>query len=400
MTYQWQGPRVLDIKEVDMSEHNIKSDVNIDGVITVSGTISGASLLGDGSNILNASPDASDYLQTTDTDISIFGFADPDADLTADSDILLPTQAAVKGYIDKYYLSGTTRGFVAGGVTAIETDTDSIETYPFSTNVLSTSHGTLSSERSGGSASSSETEGFIAGGQNLSGTPTLTAEISKTTFSTGGATADHGDVITSRLYTSGNSGVAHGYVAGGIITSTRQDIIEKFPYATASSSADHGDLSETKYYGCNQEDGTYCYHSSGTTASVWTNVVERWLESSNTTATDLLDLSVAKTGQPAGLSTSQKGYTMGGSQSSSVASNVCDYFVFATTATAVDFGDLSVGRNQVSGSYGDYKGFMNGGFSGSLYYSTLDSVSFASNSVAVSHGDLITAKHSTMGLQG
>jgi len=394
------GLIVLVTKGVNVSELRIKSDLNIDGTLTTSGIISGAVLLGDGSNILNPAGSAPDYLQTTDTDISVFSFVDTDPTLSGDSDTKLPTQAAVKAYIDSFYFTSKTKGYVAGGVSASLTDTDAIESYLFSSNVTSTSHGTLSSQRNGGSTSSSSTDGFIAGGEDLSGTPTLTAEISKTTFATGGATSDHGDVITSRLYTSGNSGVTDGYVAGGIITATRQNIIEKFPYATASSSADHGDLTDTVYQGCNQEDGTYCYYSGGTTASVWTNVVQRWLESSNTTATDLLDLSVAKTGQPAGLSTSTRGYTCGGSQSGSIASNVCDYFVFATTATAVDYGDLSVGRNQVSGSYNDYNGYMNGGFSGAIYYSTLDTISFSSNSVAKDHGDLSVAKHSTMGMQG
>jgi hypothetical protein len=69
--------------------------------------------------------------------------------------------------------------------------------------------------------------------------------------------------------------------------------------------------------------------------------------------------------------------------------NTIQYITIATTGNATDFGDLTVGRRQVSGCSSSLRGVFAGGFNG---LNVIDYVTIASTGNATDFGDLTTGR--------
>lgn len=87
------------------------------------------------------------------------------------------------------------------------------------------------------------------------------------------------------------------------------------------------------------------------------------------------------------------GFTAGGNDGSPppAETNVIDKFPFANELTAVDHGDLTAARRQLSGHSSDTQGFVSGGYYAPASPTTLNIIetfTFASASNATDHGDL------------
>ena len=128
-------------------------------------------------------------------------------------------------------------------------------------------------------------------------------------------------------------------------------------------------------------------------SSVRTNVIDYVTISTPSNAVDFGDLTVARNNL-ASCSDGTYGLFGGGYNS-----NVIDYVTIATTGNAIDFGDLTVGRYDLAscsdGTYGLFGGGRNSGFS-----NVIDYVTIATPGNATDFGDLTVARDGVASCSG
>ena len=226
--------------------------------------------------------------------------------------------------------------------------------------------------------------GYTSGGRNSTSPPEVTNRIDKFPFATNANATDVGDLTLERRAVTGQSSDVSGYTSGGYPSGgyvppgipPSVNIIDKFPFAADANATDVGDLLSRRNSLAGQSSSVSGYVSGSS------NVIEKFPFASNGNATDVGDLTVGRSG--AGQSSTENGYTSGGSSS-----NVIDKFPFATDANATDVGDLTVGRVQSAGQSSSTNGYTSGGNPGpGSLGGIIDKFPFASNSNATDVGDL------------
>ena len=268
----------------------------------------------------------------------------------------------VPGTIPQSPLYGTVAGYVSGGnVPPAPGFRNTIDKFPFATAGLSTDVGDLTQARSRPSGQSSTTHGYTSGG----GTPTRTNVIDRFPFATNANASDVGDLTSIKGGTSGQSSTTNGYTSGGYnpITFQGTNTIDKFPFASNTNASDVGDLTILMDVACGQSSSTNGYTSGGygVPASVGTNTIDKFPFAADTNSTDVGDLTVLRAAA-AGQSSSFEGYISGGMllPSFSSPSNTIDKFPFATNANASDVGDLVWGRQRTTGISSGDSGYIAG----------------------------------------
>ena len=154
-----------------------------------------------------------------------------------------------------------------------------------------------------------------------------------------------------------------------------------------------GKLYATDFQGFGSFQGTVAGFNSGGYIPVnqVQNTIDKFPFTSDTNATDVGDITVAR-GSVAGTSSTESGYTSGGTSNS----NVIDKFPFANNKNATDVGNLTQGRYRVSGQSSSISGYASGGEPGPS--NVIDKFPFATDTNATDVGNLTTDKQFTAGI--
>lgn len=306
----------------------------------------------------------------------------------------------------KSHFQGQVAGYTSGGQTgAIPGDSNTIDRFPFATNANATDFGDLSSARVSVTGQSSTVSGYTSGG-------TLSNQIDKFPFATNITATDIGDLTSARALSAGQSSTVSGYTSGGDAPtpgSPHINIIDKFPFATDANATDVGDLTVSRLSGAGQSSTDSGYTSGGTGPSPGTtNTIDKFPFATNANATDVGDTDVNNSSTrfgSAGQSSGINGYISGGSGVIAPSPiNYIEKFPFATNANAKDVGDLTNNRMWAAGQSSVASGYTSGGGAPfpsptPSFNNTIDKFPFATDANATDVGDLSSGRQQTTGQQ-
>ena len=240
-------------------------------------------------------------------------------------------------------------GYTMGGQYPHNTTINLIDKFPFAiSGSSSTDVGDLTSVKLQLGSQSSKTHGYASGGRTPSISPGYLNEIERFPFAADENAVDVGDMLGTFYQTGGNSGITHGYQAGGI-GQTYSNVIEKFPFAAATTtSSDVGDLTLARYGAVATNSETHGYSSGGiypspppTYSTSSTNIIEKFPFATDTNGSDVGDLSQSR-GRGSKASSTTNGYNAGGHSAPPFSNkNTIDKFPFASDANATDVGNLT-----------------------------------------------------------
>ena len=130
-------------------------------------------------------------------------------------------------------------GFLMGGAPNTISD---IQKWPFASDGNSVSVGNLLNVNHSGAGASSNTHGYVSGGNP---TPNNAQVIQKYPFAiSSGTSTDVGDLAENQFRNSGISSTDNGYSVGGYYPNSpygiRSDTIQKYPFASDANATDAG----------------------------------------------------------------------------------------------------------------------------------------------------------------
>lgn len=242
---------------------------------------------------------------------------------------------------------GNTKGFHAGGFnTSSPTSPGQAATYiasfPYASGTpltdtsysLSLSRRYIQNEMVG-----DRTYAYYLGGQgNLSPTG-LVNTIDKHPETVDANATDVGDLLSVQYYGSATSSPTHGYVAGGF-TPSASNVIQKVSFSSDGNSTDVGDLIATTAYGSGAASSTHGYNN-GAGYPANSNIIQKYPFAADGDATDTADLLAAKSGA-GGATSSTHAYLAGGAAPGTT--DQIEKFSFAVETDASDVGNLSKAR--------------------------------------------------------
>ena len=271
--------------------------------------------------------------------------------------------------------------------------------------------------------------GYVCGGTS---TGPLTKDIQRWAYASDTNATDVGDLQCDpvvynssgtnigkglRYYGSTNMSATYGYSNGGnvpqynnsggayAIGSTKRN--EKFSFASLGTATSIADLRKhmATQSSCNTSTHGYCaggYISSNNTPSysffaataptAGYEDIDKFAYASDAATVDTTANLTVGRANAMGLSSLTHGYVCGGSTYIPAGGvNIIDKFPFASSANAVDHGDLiggSTTMKQCGGSASTTHGYTHGGYD-TDFVNTIQSFAFSSNTTASDHGDLI-----------
>jgi len=265
-------------------------------------------------------------------------------------DLINPTQSPGS-------CSSSTRGIFAGGnITPLTPSrTNTIQYITISSTGDAVDFGDLSVGKNSLSACSSSTRGIFAGGRNPTPATTFFNVIEYITISSTGNAQDFGDLSVGKQRLSACSSSTRGVFGGGSTTtpaSTQFNTIEYITISSTGNAQDFGDLSVGKFNLSACSSSTRGVFGGGLDAApTYLNTIEFITISSTGDAVDFGDLSIPNSGMGA-CSSSTRGVFGGGitpTPAPATRTNVIEYITILTQGNAIDFGDLTVGRNGAGG---------------------------------------------------
>lgn len=318
--------------------------------------------------------------------------------------------ASSNGYIE--ILSPTlSHGYAAGGIASIPAPAQSgtIEKFPFAVDANAVDVGDLSQQVRGAAGISSSTNGHVVGGQLA--TPILiqisVGRIDRFPFAVDTGATYIGELVTKRIFPSGQQSSSHGYASGGQqnIPPTPAflvNVIEKFPFSAVDYviATDVGDLTQARFGASGISSSTNGYATAGGPPNV--TRIDKFPFSADTNSTYIADITQARRVAAGSFSTTH-GYTSGGGDPLGPVffSDVIDRFPFAIDENALDVGDLSVARRTVNGVSSSTHGYSIGGASNGVpHVNIIDKFLFAATANATDVGDLTQARIDPSGNQG
>jgi len=145
------------------------------------------------------------------------------------------------------------RGYNVGDIT----DKTMMNRYPTVSPGNATDVGNLATPRFWGAGSSSETDGYVIGGE----TPADTNKIEKFPFASESSSNQPATILAVNRSQHGHQGETHIYVSGGI---SNADVIQKFTYAADTPATDVGELATpNSMHGGTSATTGYGYLTSG-----------------------------------------------------------------------------------------------------------------------------------------
>jgi len=201
--------------------------------------------------------------------------------------------------------SSSTNGYTSGGFAPPRSNV--IDKFPFASDANATDVGDLTFARSGVAGQSSNTNGYTCGGYVTSPStdPSNYSIIDKFPFASDANATDVGDMTTVRnSATGGQSSESSGYITGGNIpgpTPVRANIIEKFSFASDGNTTDVGDLTEGRYASAGQSSSDNGYTSGGVPVASYSFMftIDKFPFATDSNATDVGDLTQGRR-KPAG----------------------------------------------------------------------------------------------------
>jgi len=296
-------------------------------------------------------------------------------------------------------LTGGARGVFGGGQAA---NTNTIDFITISSTGNAVDFGDLTQARLGLEAFASTTRGVFAAGYPFPSAVVGTIE-SITISSTGNAINSGFNLATVRVYFSAFSNSIRGIVAGGLTTGSIGSETNTLEYVTISSlsnSIDFGDLSAAKPYTAAIASSTRGIIGGGNTysAPVITriNVIDHVTIMSTGNAVDFGDLSQARNNLSA-CASSTRG-VFGGGYIASANVNTLDFVTMSSLGNAVDFGDLVVTREGGAAFSSPTRGIFAAGVSGPANTNAIDYITISTLGNAADFGDRTEAKNKVAGL--
>jgi hypothetical protein len=297
---------------------------------------------------------------------------------------------------------GSTSGYTSGGTDSVPESIiyNTIDKFPFSSDANATDVGDLTQASYDVTGQSSADNGYTSGGLVVGLQPPITNTIDKFPFAVDANATDVGDLTRATRESAGQSSTENGYTSGGQDTGTgsSDNVIEKFPFSTDANATDVGDLTQARRSIQAGQSSSENGYTSGGSAPGFTNVIDKFPFSTDANATDVGDLTVAKTNS-SGQSSSNNGYTSGG-QDPSAAIDIIEKFPFSSDANASDVGDLTQAISGSAGASSVDNGYTAGGFAPPPgYVNTIDKFPFSTDANATDVGDLTQIRESAAGQQ-
>jgi hypothetical protein len=236
--------------------------------------------------------------------------------------------------------------------------------------------------------------GVFAGG--YTGTPTFTIfnVIEYITISSTGNAQDFGDLSANNRGSGSCSSSTRGVFGGGFAPAAT-NIIEYITISSTGNVVDFGDLSVGKnsLSACSSSTrGVFGGGITPTPATTFLNTIEYITISSTGNVVDFGDLSVGKFNLSA-CSSSTRGVFGAGVTPTPATTylNTIEYITISSTGNVVDFGDLSVGNWGPTSCSSATRGIFAGGYNTSTaYINTIEYITLSSLGNAINFGDLIT----------
>ena len=296
---------------------------------------------------------------------------------------------------------GSTCGFVAAGRIAPPPGaTKVIDAFPLANITNGSNVGELSSFGDSGrgrkaTPHSDTTHGYMSGGYGDPSPGANQDEIHRFPFASPNSSSDVGDLITAGSIASGTSSQTHGYVSGG---QPARDTIEKFPFASSGNASDVGEMTQTHQGAVGITSFDFGYTAGNYLGGSHFNRIERFPFSSDNDSSDVGDLPCNVCG-PAGVNSKTHGYAAGGRQNNpGLGCNFIQKFPFASSTNATDIGNLSQQRHDPSGVSSETEGVVAGGCQPGII-AAIETFPFATDTDAQSVGSLNTARHHATGHQ-
>ena len=195
---------------------------------------------------------------------------------------------------------------------------------------------------------------------------------------------------------------SHAYFAGArdLISGSVGSTIAKFSFAHDEEVSYPGVLTVARGDAASSCSSTHFYNSGGLAASdAESNVIDKFAFASGTNATDVGDLQLAKYSlggnQDGSGAFSSKGFVCGGTSPFGGANNSIDTFPFASDGNATDAGDLSDFKRRQSSQSSESHAYNAGGYNGSPTTSQQNKIEkflFTTSNTSVDVGDLTQAR--------
>ena len=186
---------------------------------------------------------------------------------------------------------------------------------------------------------------------------------------------------------------ARGLFGGGRTPSSVSDVIDYINISSTGNAIDFGNLSAAKRKVGGLASRTRGVFGGGYTPDL--DVIEFVTIASTGNVTDFGNLTVARR-SPAGISNATRGIFAGGANntpSANTSKNELDYITIASTGNAVDFGDLTVARENIAGGgMNSVRGILAGGYTTPARLNTIDFVTIATLGNAHDFGDFADSK--------
>ena len=256
-------------------------------------------------------------------------------------------------------------------------------------------------EMSGVSGSSGSIEGrgtraIFAGGYAPSGTtPNATMDtVDAFTVETLGNSIDFNNLSSTRGASAGCADATRSFCLGGVGPvlsqySTVTNIIEFCIFSSTADFVDFGDLSDTQGYQAGFADKTRGVVAGG--GFGYTNVIEYITMQSSGNTVDFGDTAITnKIGNAGGLSSSTRGYILGGARylaPDTASFNTIQVVTISTTGDATDFGDMLYANYSHGAASNAIRGVKGSGY-GPNYTSRIEFLTLSSSGDMVYFGDL------------
>jgi hypothetical protein len=246
--------------------------------------------------------------------------------------------------------TGGTRGLCAGGFLQPDNaGSDTINLFNIASTGGSSDFGDLTQARYGLSGCSSRVRGLFGGGRNDPPAVRYNTIDEVTIASTGNAT-DYGDLDAQQVGPTAFSNSTRGVWAGGY-NPAQTDKIQYVTIAIKENAINFGDLTATRMGCAAVSNGTRGIIAAGQlNPGTRINIIEFVTISTQGNAADFGDLTEAR--RPygnGGCSNAVRGVIANGTNNGPANSNVIDYITIATLGDALDFGDLTAQRYNLTG---------------------------------------------------
>ena len=259
-----------------------------------------------------------------------------------------------------------------------------------------TDFGDLTTNAYQSGACSSGTRAIRGAGQTTGSGNSDVNTMDYVTIASAGNATDFGDLLIKNRYGVACSSSTRGIFWGGRDgVGTVTNTIQYVTIATTGNAADFGDMLSTEYNGGALASPTRGVHVTGNNSG---NVIQYVTIATTGNATDFGDVSFSgsfNTGGVKACSNSTRGVWFGFLQEPVwTKSNVIQYITIATTGNSVDFGDLTLGRNNGAAmAGGDRAIFVSGSSQSADFNNVIDYITITSLGDATDFGDLSYATY-------